>query len=67
MTKEKIFADLKDIILTLKSPNIKDSNVKNRWKDKSDKVLKMIGGLKGEDRQWLSREYRLWFKEKMKS
>jgi len=31
MTKEKILSDLQNLVLTLKSPNIKDINVKSKF------------------------------------
>jgi len=64
MTKEKILSDLQNLVLTLKSPNIKDINVKSKFDKQVVLFNESLSGLSKEDWAWLDVEYRSWFKGK---
>jgi hypothetical protein len=63
--REKLFEYLKDCILTLEKHRQEfkqDSDIITKWNENSIKVLKEIELLNEEDRQWMSEQYREWFK-----
>ena len=63
MTREKIFLELKELVLTLKSPNIKDVNVKNKWDKRRIEFDLAWKSLSVADLEWLDIEYKKWYTE----
>jgi hypothetical protein len=64
MTREKLLLELQELVLTLKSPNIKDDNVKQKWLDRVELFNESLNGLSKDDIGWLDLEYRIWIKDK---
>lgn len=64
MSREAVFAGLKDLILTLsRNPNLKaDTELFKSWQIKSRQVMDGQVLLSKHDNEWLSKEYELWFK-----
>jgi hypothetical protein len=67
MNKEKLFDDLKDLILTLKkNPYMKsDVFLVKKWQDKQQKVLTEIKKLSIDDHKWLDQQYQIWYKKEI--
>lgn len=63
MSKEDLLHKLQELILSLKSSNIKNDRVKKIWVSQEEKLLEDIEKLSEEDKLWLDREYIKWFKE----
>jgi hypothetical protein len=61
MTREKLLLTLQDLILTLKSPNIKDENVKSKWEKKRLEFELAWKSLSVADLEWLDVEYKKWY------
>ena len=63
MTREQLFLRLKELVLTLKSPNIKDVNVKNKWDKRRIEFDLEWKLLSANDLKWLDVEYKKWYTE----
>jgi ubiquinone/menaquinone biosynthesis C-methylase UbiE len=66
MTKEQIFENLKDLIRTLSSDNIKEPKVQQLWREKQALTQEAILELSPKDKSWLEQEYQAWFEKEIK-
>ncbi|MFA7219014.1 MAG: hypothetical protein WC119_00615 [Synergistaceae bacterium] len=66
MDKDKIFESLKNLILTLKSPNFNNPSVRGKWIKLKDEVLEAVKNLSEEDIKDLTLKYELWYSEEVK-
>lgn len=66
MDKDKIFESLKNLILTLKSPNFNEPSIREKWINLRDEVLESIKKLSEEDIKDLTLKYELWYSEEVK-
>jgi protein subunit release factor A len=64
MSREQIFNDLKDLVLTLcRHPNLQaNQELFKKWQEKSRQVQDGEVLLSIHDRSWLSKEYENWHK-----
>ena len=60
--KEVILSDLKDLIKTLISSNVKDEKIKKLWDKKAKKVQKDFDELNSCDMLWIDEEYHKWYR-----
>lgn len=60
---DQLFVRLKDLILTLKSPNFQKEVVRKKWNGKRQQLEKDIDKLSLDDRKALEQKYQEWYKE----
>ena len=62
ITREQIFEAIKELVRTLKSPNLKEPKVQQLWCDKQIEVQEALQQLPASDLKWLNEEYLQWHK-----
>jgi hypothetical protein len=65
MTKEKILESIKDLVLTLKSSNLKEPKVQGLWREKQKEVHEALKVLSVSDLKWLDTQYKEWYKREV--
>lgn len=63
MNREVFLETLKDLALTLRSPNFENEVIKKRWQEKYEKFQKSIDNLTREDIEELDVKFNEWLKE----
>jgi len=62
-SKEKVFADFKDLILTLKTDRAKVGSIFEKWEQKRLGLNARLLRLTLKEKEWVEVELEKWFKE----
>ena len=62
MKKEEFLAGIKDMVLMLAGPNIKEPILRERWAKKVINLENESAKLSTKDVAWISKEFKVWHK-----
>lgn len=66
ISREKLFEDLTDLIMTLKvhPKHIQGTaSIIKKWQNKRERVFAAINNLSNDDKKWIDNQYRIWFEK----